>query len=77
MLYIRRQAQLDKEEKDENHPMLMARMDELLEEASPLKNALLLMALNKEYRKLMETTVKFDDECKKNKCHELEIDIVR
>ena len=36
-----------------------------------------LMALNKEYRKLMETTVKFDDECKKNKCHELEIDIVR
>ena len=36
-----------------------------------------LTALDKEYRKLMETTVKFDDECKKNKCHELEIDIVR
>ena len=47
------QAQPDKEEKDGN-PMLMARVDELLEEASPLKGTLLLMGNAKEVSYLNE-----------------------
>lgn len=36
-----------------------------------------LTALNNEYKKLINLTKKFDDDCENNKCYELEIDINR
>ena len=36
-----------------------------------------LTALNNEYKKLIDLTKKFDDDCENNKCYELEIDINR
>ena len=36
-----------------------------------------LTALNNEYKKLIDLTKKFDDDCTTNKCYELEIDINR
>ena len=36
-----------------------------------------LTALNKEYKKLIDLTKKFDDDCENNKCYELEININR
>ena len=36
-----------------------------------------LTALNNEYKKLIDLTKKFDDDCETNKCYELEIDINR
>jgi hypothetical protein len=36
-----------------------------------------LSSLNNEYKKLIDLTKKFDDDCENNKCYELEIDINR